>query len=141
MNRYVKYIDLGVQTLCVLLATITLLNRVIGPVPASEPIDWRVGIFFAQMILGPWQMLSSGISIFSWSPLRRLKIIHFVSALVYLALLGIIFSLDGVSEIPWDNLMMAIPAWILALYYYFLSWCWVIRANTRHKGFLPHLGF
>jgi hypothetical protein len=139
MNRYMKYVDLGVQMLCILMALIALAKGLIAK--DVDPRHWPLLVLFAQAILGPWQMLSSGISIFTWAPLRRLKIIHFVSALVYLASLAILFAFDSVDNASWSQWLITIPAWILALYYHFLSWCWVIRANSRHGGFLPHLGF
>lgn len=139
MNRFVKYVDLIVQTLCIGLAVLLLLTALMGHDPADT--DWAMSVLYAQMILGPWQMLSSGISIFTWAPLRRMKIIHFVIAVGYILSLMLLSSLEAVRSETFLNWFITIPAWILALYYYFLTWCWVTRANTRHGSFLPHLGF
>lgn len=139
MNLFLKYIDLVVQTLCIVLAASLLFSAFMGRHP--DDAGWGMSILYAQMVIGPWQMISSGISIVTRAALWRMKIIHFAIALTYILSLIYLFSSDPIGQEIFMNWFLTVPAWILAFYYYFLTWVWVIRANTRQGGFLPHLGF
>lgn len=131
-----KYIDLAVQTLLILLAIAVLIagyeNNGIGAVLA------------VQLLIGPWQFLGSAIAIAARAPFRSARRIHLVSATAYLVVLLIAANMDSkIIDIPAALSLPAliIPAWALAVYYYQITWRWVLQKQTRRSSFLPNINF
>jgi hypothetical protein len=123
-----KYIDFIGQT--VLLVATLILAVVFG----------GSGILIGQFFLGVMQMISSVISVITDAPLRKKKIIHLISALIYLAVLALIFTNSIFAQSSISVVMMMVPAWILAVYYYSITWSWAFSDTSRSK-FLPNISF
>jgi hypothetical protein len=98
------------------------------------------GILIGQLFLGAMQMLSSAVSILTHAPFRKKKLIHMISALIYLASLALIFASKIFAQTPIAVILMMIPAWVLALYYYTITWNWALSETNRSK-FLPNISF
>jgi hypothetical protein len=106
-------------------------------------------LLYAQMLLGPWQMLSGLISILIKSTGYRQKRIHFVVSIIYLAVLGLGIWSGEQGYLPLNrNLLetlamlgLTIPAWILGTYYYVLTWRTVFPGYKKTSSFLPHINF
>lgn len=138
MRLYWKYIDLVVQSLCIGVASFVVVAVIIGS--RSREGDWPLVILSIQLILGPWQLIGSLIAVFRGTRSQKLKSIHLIASLLYLAILIPLFQLGFVSKstaLPF----ITVPAWILAFGYYTITWREVLKKSERGKGFLPHLGF
>lgn len=98
------------------------------------------GILVGQFLLGIWQLLSSIISVLTDAPFRKKKIIHLVSSILYLAALTIIYSQSIFASTPIAVVLMMVPAWILAIYYFSITWTWTL-ADTKKSKFLPNISF
>jgi len=125
-----KYIDFGIQTIIFIFALgllgITIANR-----------ESLMAILYAQLLLGPWQLLSSLISVCSRSDFHKEKRIHLFTSIGYLIVL---FSdPDLPSELV--AYLYTIPAWLLAIYYYYLTYQWAFRLQKSNGGFLRHINF
>ena len=134
-----KKFDFIVQTLIVLVALILILTGVIAQreVPLFQ-------LMCLQLLIGPWQYISSLIT---WiknlghppSLYKKLIAVHLAVASLYLLITILITGYlgDGFYQV-W---MIVIP-WLLALFYYTLSFLSVRRHHKydSHKGsFLPHI--
>lgn len=136
--RLWKYIDLVVQSLCILAALSIVVFVAIESNPHDR--DWRLVILFIQLIIGPWQLIGSLVSVFLKTKFRRLKSVHLLASLLYLAVLIPLFQADFMNEHT-RLLFATVPAWVLAIGYYSITWRGVLKRSERGKGFLPHLGF
>ena len=131
--------DLIIQTLMILAALILILSGIIArqEVPLLQ-------VMCLQLLIGPWQYISSLIN---WiinlghppSLYKRLIAVHLTTASLYLLTTILITGYlgDGFYQV-W---MIIIP-WLLALFYYILSFLSVRRHHKydSHKGgFLPHI--
>jgi hypothetical protein len=130
--KYIKYIDFGMQTL-VMVAGVGYVICSIGDV------DFLLAVLCVQFILGSWQMLSSFLSVVTRAPLWKLKLFHFLIAICYLALLTLVVNSIS-AETTTYKLIFIIPAWLLASFYYALTWRWALT-NTKRGSFLPNLSF
>jgi len=132
-----RYVDFAIQT-SILLLTISLLAVSYGE------HDWLLAVLYAQMALGPWQYISSLISVLARAPFFKQKRIHLIVSTVYLLLLylGAQENLHGIN-FPGEFILPAltIPAWILGLYYFSITWRWTFLTTKRRSSFLPHLNF
>lgn len=123
-----KYVDFIGQSL-LLVATLVLAVAFGGS-----------GILLGQLFLGAMQMVSSFISVVTNTPFRKKKMIHLVSAFIYLASLALIFINNFFAQESFAAIAMMIPAWILAFYYYAITWTWALSQTNRSK-FLPNISF
>ena len=123
-----KYIDFIGQTV-LLMATLILAVAFGGS-----------GILIVQFFLGAMQMLSSFISVITDVPFRKKKLIHLLSALIYLAILVFIFTNKVFDQSSIAIIVMMLPAWALAFYYYAITWTWALSGTNRSK-FLPNISF
>jgi hypothetical protein len=123
-----KYIDFIGQAL-LLVATLVL-----------TAVFFGTGILLGQFLLGMWQLLSSFISVLTNAPFRKKKLIHLVSSCIYLAGLAIIYSNKIFASSAAAVVLMMVPAWILALYYFSITWTWAL-AETKKSKFLPNISF
>lgn len=121
-----KYIDLSIQTLIMLFA----LGLLIISVGGNEGIEV---LLYAQLFLGPWQLLSSLVSIIARSPFYVNKRIHFFASILYL----IFLYAYGMQSI----MLLIIPSWTLGLLYYVLTWKWILIQTKKRGSFLPNLSF
>lgn len=107
----------------------------------SDP-QWPVYILLGQLLLGPWQLISSAVSVISKTPFSRQKRLHLKLSLVYLFLLfAFVFSNCCTWPAFAIKLFATIPAWSLGLYYYTLTWKWVLPRRRNRGKFLPNLSF
>ena len=123
-----KYIDFIGQSL-LLLTTLVLTFVFFG-----------TGILVGQFLLGGWQMLSSSISLLTDAPLRRKKAIHFVCAAIYLTFFFTIGEIRIFQTSTMAAALLMLPAWIMALYYFSITWAWAF-ADTKRSKFLPNISF
>lgn len=123
-----KYIDFIGQALLLLTALVLTF------------VFFGTGILIGQFLLGGWQMLSSAISVVSNAPLRKKKVIHLVASILYLTLLAIIYANSWWSTNAIAFVVLMAPSWILAIYYFSVTWAWAFAQKTRSK-FLPNISF
>ena len=123
-----KYIDFIGQAL-LLVATLVLAMMFLG-----------TGILVGQFLIGVWQMLSSSISLLTDAPFRRQKTIHFISAILYLAVLVLIVTSRAYASSLIAGIVLMVPAWVLAIYYFSITWRWAFVEKRKSK-FLPNISF
>jgi hypothetical protein len=129
--KLIKYADLTIQSLLVILALVFLINSF-----WSSDV-WMILVI--QLFVGVYQMISGFTSIvFSWSDLPRKKVFHFAIAIVYLVSLAVMKNLPLNGRFL--QLYLFVPPWILAIYYYVISFNIKFFKRKRSK-FLPNLGF
>ena len=131
--------DFIIQTLMILTALILTLA---GIITQKEVLLFQ--LLCLQLLIGPWQYISSLIALIinrkhPPSLYSKLIAVHFATASLYLLITILItgYLSDGFYQM-W---IMAIP-WLLALFYYILSFLSVRRHHKydSHKGgFLPHI--
>jgi hypothetical protein len=126
-----KYVDLTIQTLLFIFAIVLLI------LSFGEGTEWYFVVLYAQMLLGPWQLLGSLASILLKTRHYRLKIVHQVLSWIVLLVLYSMGRSSG--DMPHPAFLIVVP-WMLAFYYYFITWNEVVGNQTRGK-FLPHLSF
>lgn len=134
-----KYIDFTIQS-----AIFTLGLGWIITMGITSNTDWLAGVLFLQMLLGPWQFTSSVISVLARGPYFKAKLIHLVVSTIYLLSLWVMLDMNKkLIEIPGNifQLFMIGPPWILAIYYYRITWKWVLQKRTGGGKFLPHINF
>jgi hypothetical protein len=132
-----KYIDFGIQTL---LLALFLVASIIG-IFESEAIGAVIlAAMYVAMFLGPWQMLSSFLSIVLKSQYHKLKRIHFFSSLLYFILLSFFIQLKPDFPDWLISILSVIPVVALALFYYSLTWRWMFHTESR-SSFLPNTNF
>ena len=127
-----RYIDLIVQT-------ILIVGGITWAIVELALSDSMFPILVTQFCLGIWQMFSCFISIIFQGTVWRSKARYFVAALLYLALLAILFTSDVLDSAVMTGVLLIVPAWLLAFYYYFLTWKSVLP--QKRGGFLPNLSF
>ena len=110
---------------------------------------WLMILLWAQMYLGPWQMLSCLVSILIKGKGHAQKRIHFVISILYLTILALGLWGGSQGALPFSDetlriagiLALTIPSWILGTYYYMLTWRIVFPNYKKHSSFLPHTNF
>jgi hypothetical protein len=129
--KNLKYLDFGIQTLS-LGAAAWFLIEAIGDTQAIGVI------FLIQLILGIWQLLSSALTLtFSRNRFKRL---HFDISVVYLVILFVL-SIAQFHSGYLFGVFLIVPPWLLAIYYYVLTWLEVFPRYSRRSSFLPHINF
>jgi hypothetical protein len=115
-----KIADVTIQTLFIVAAAISLFNRI------------GISFYYAQFFLGVWQMAGSLISSVFRRRYYQIKRWHFVIAVIYVLTL-----MYGDVTTIW---LWIVPAWLLALFYYTITWLTMIPSKKR-SSFLPNLSF
>jgi hypothetical protein len=98
--------------------------------------ETAVFILIVQVVLGVWQMTGCLLSLIFRGSLFRKKLIHFITASVYLGTFSIIEM--NPAYVIW---YLTLPAWALGIYYYIISYKGTIGVNRDRGGFLPNLSF
>jgi hypothetical protein len=130
-----KYLDLAIQTIIFIFGIVMLL------VSWGEA-DWPFAILYAQALLGPWQMISSIVSVIAKAPLYKKKKLHLLLAAIYLMVLYVCGNMSFVSiSGRFFSLLLTVPAWALAIFYFILTWKWVFPRIRKGGNFLPNLSF
>lgn len=135
--RILNIIDLVGQTLLLGGALVVAVGMVvIGDAEAATLM-----LFFGAMYLGPWQMVSSVITLIARGLYFRLRLIHFVSALAYLGVLagaaGLLSSIDPSGALGYT---LAVVAYIipggLAVFYYYITYMTFKAARERSRALI-----
>jgi hypothetical protein len=100
--------------------------------------EYLVPFMICQFLIGLWQYGGSLIAFFFKSAAYRKRYIQVSSC--YLLSLAIIFALRFPSPI-FNLLYLILPAWILAIYYYKLTWQSAFINGHNESKFLPHTNF
>jgi len=133
-----RYIDFTIQTL-IMLFGIFILTASWG-----EP-GWPSPIVVAQMFLGPWQVLSSVVGVAARSAAHKAKRIHLIASGLYFLVMVFANGMASTLNYEWsDTVIMSyliIPPWILALYYYSITWRIAFPSHKKNSSFLPHINF
>ncbi|MBA4055133.1 MAG: hypothetical protein C0490_10500 [Marivirga sp.] len=125
-----KYFDFSVQTILISLTIIVLITSQSGLVPA---------ILTMQILVGSWQILSALFLVISMARFQRLRMIHLLTSVIYLAILpGIMMT--NLSPGLMTFLFM-VPAWCLAMFYYIITAITLFKRPYGKGSFLPHLSF
>lgn len=129
-----KYIDFGIQTLIFGFALVLLATT------WSES-DWPLSVLFAQLFMGPWQFFSSLVSVITRTELYREKQIHLFTSIGYLMVL--VLGANAGQSVPKEFVLFfaTVPAWLLAIYYYYLTYRWAFHFQNSNAGFLRHINF
>ena len=127
-----KKLDFFIQTLLILAAIVALV---------MTAMDKGNFLFFlmVQFVVGCWQMASSLLSVIFRGSLFKQKLWHFTIAIVYLFSLVLVDQYSSHAML-W-SLYVTIPAWMLGVYYYGLSWKAAMRTKSDKGNFLPNLSF
>jgi len=127
-----KYVDFSVQSILFVAVLVILLFNLGGS-------DTLLLVLSMQLVIGPWQLLSSLISVGLRAGKYKLKVIHLIISGVYLASL----FLWPFGEFPKTTMkfIFMVPAWSLAVYYYILTILSTFKTSARQSSFLPHTSF
>lgn len=126
-----KYADFVAQSLMVVAVVIIIVaNAGENPVPSMLSM---------QLVVGAWQLLSSLISVGLRMKLHELKTLHLVLSGIYVSILLIV----PFPELPRtvSLIILMVPAWTLAVYYYAITCFVAFQKNYRQSSFLPHTSF
>lgn len=104
----------------------------------------------AMLCLGWWQMVSALLMLVIGTPNKKLRLVHFFTAIGYLVLVVVeskYLDLDSIHliflnhfiQLLWITLLYATPV-ILAFLYYYVTWRLVFPTKPSGK-FLPHISF
>jgi hypothetical protein len=127
-----KHLDFFIQTMLILLGLFLLLFSI---------NDGGVLILFAQLFLGPWQLISACCYIRFRTVLQKGRMLHLAISCLYLAILFIAFRESFYLTKTFDLLIIIIPSWILAICYYIITWRITFPNTKKRSSFLPHLNF
>ena len=127
-----KYIDFSVQTLLFVAVLVILIGRLGGS-------DTLLLVLWMQLLIGPWQVLSSVISVGVRARMYKPKTIHLIISALYLTVL-FSFPLSMYSPVL-ARIIFMVPAWILAIYYFVLTCLATFQRRGRQSSFLPHTSF
>jgi hypothetical protein len=134
-KQYMRYVDFVFQTLMIITGIVVLVLTYLDP-------NWPAAIFWIQLILGPWQVMSSLISIISESFSNKEKKLYLILSSCYL--LGVYISFNSTLAFfsgTMLTVLLTLPAWTLAFYYYFITWKYTFPRKRKRGSFLPNLGF
>jgi hypothetical protein len=120
-----RYIDFMAQTLFILFGIWLLIYGWNIPYP----------VVLAQLLLGPWQVISCFIGLASSDKARKQRYIYFIVTTVYLIVLGAAVFIQlvtsyGVSDFV-IRFYLTLPPWILAFYYYLITWRIAFPADKK----------
>jgi hypothetical protein len=125
-----RYIDLLAQTILMLLgvtfAIVALYN------------GNTAGLLLVQLIVGVWQLTSCFFSLLFYTRRdNRSRHLHLASSLIVIILLIIVSQI----HVGLANVLLLGPPWILAIYYYSITWRIVFPRYKNQSKFLPHISF
>lgn len=102
----------------------------------------------AMFCLGWWQMIAALILLVFKAPNRKQRLIHFLTAVVYLAVLSIGARLSNSMTVANGSYfvralvmtLVFVPPLLLAVFYYTITWRWMFPRHSTGR-FLPHTSF
>ncbi|HEY3402127.1 MAG TPA: hypothetical protein VGK59_02005 [Ohtaekwangia sp.] len=96
-----------------------------------------------QFVIGFWQYVGGIAWLIAYRQVRSRQI-HMIAATLYLIILFVGMQYP-VQTIPGKDLLLGIflfiPPWVLALYYYAITWKSVFPKTGKQSKFLPHISF
>lgn len=115
----IRFIDLTGQTLFILLGIWCLVYH-------WGATGWPFQLLIVQLLLGPWQMVSCLAGLFSEDSNTKLQWTQLALVVVYFVVLAAAICIapwirNGYSDAMAAVYMVVIP-WILAIYYYKVTW-------------------
>lgn len=126
-----RYFDLIGQTLIILVfGTMAVCLAIQNEAP-------MYAILYGALFLGPWQMFSCFIALVTRMPFFRPRLIHFVTAAIFLLLMVPLAQYSSAS-ISVGAIIVDVPA-ILAWFYYYITWRWVLIPKRKTGKFLPNV--
>jgi len=133
-----RYIDFTVQTLLILLGIfLLLLNMSYG--------EWPFSLLIVQMFLGPWQVFSSISGVVARGAAHKAKRFHLVASVLYFLVMVFANGIASTLGYQWSDATimsyLIIPPWILALFYYRITWRIAFPNYKKNSNFLPHINF
>ena len=114
-----RIIDVTVQSILLLTAVVGLFGEL-------------ALVLYAQLFIGIWQMTGLVFSITRRRPHYKIK-----RWLLFIATIYLLVLMSGKIHSLW---LWTLPAWILALFYYTITWLTMIPSKKR-SSFLPNLSF
>ena len=143
-SRLIKRIDLLGQTLILCFIPLGLIFIIFS----KEYESTLIVIAAAQFCMGVWQMSSSFLSVIFRGQAFQHKVKHFLLSIIYLVFFGLFVTLyrlganeGGVFALIFGGLYFFVPPWLLAIYYYRVSWRLVFPNHVSRSKFLPHINF
>lgn len=134
----IRYIDYTLQTLLFLAAIATLVTAAFAP-------DTIAVIMIVQFFMGIWQVLSCVFSLILYPNQNNSRRNHIVMAALYVLSLFVFPALlnHDLSIFPeWLIIVYAtVPAWSLALYYYWITFTHTFPNRIKRGSFLPNISF
>ncbi len=100
-------------------------------------------VMLIQLILGPWQLGSSVYGVSLKKKALKQKQIHLALAFTYLVglFIGMYLRIAETWEVVPILLSVVVLPWMLAIYYYIITWRNTFPATTSGTKFLPHVSF
>lgn len=140
--KYLKTLDFAGQTF--IFGTFIIGSVWIGLAEQSWN-SFGLTTAFAMLCLGWWQMISAFIMLVIKAPFRKQRLVHFITALIYLGVLGLgakyIEMDESASTIKLIGVIIMIGTPIaLGIFYYIITWQWMFPQHSTGK-FLPHTSF
>jgi hypothetical protein len=125
-----KYIDLFVQTILILLA--------IPFAVAATGTQGLINFLVVQFFVGVWQVTSCFLSLVV-HPKRdnRTKHAHLMLSFTLILMMIIAAHIHTGTA----KFLLLGPPWILAVFYYSISWRNVFPRQKNRSKFLPHISF
>lgn len=137
-NFMIRYIDFTLQTLLFMAALATLITAAFAP-------DTLVVVMIVQFFIGVWQVLSCVFSMIAYSNQNNNRRNHILIAALYVLSLFVFPALvnHDLSIFPeWVIIVYAtVPAWSLALYYYWITITGTFPNRIKRGNFLPNISF
>lgn len=134
----IRYIDFTLQTLLFLAALVTLITAAFAP-------DTIAVVMIVQFFMGVWQVLSCVFSLVAYPNQNNNRRNHIVTAALYVLSLFAFPALlnHDLNVIPeWLVIVYAtVPAWSLALYYYWITFTRTFPNRIKRGSFLPNISF
>lgn len=134
----IRYIDFTFQTLLFMAAIATLVTAAFAP-------DTIAVIMIVQFFMGIWQVLSCVLSLILYPNQNNSRRNHIVMAALYVLSLFVFPALlnHDLSIFPeWLIIVYAtVPAWSLALYYYWITFTHTFPNRIKRGSFLPNISF
>lgn len=138
-NFMIRYIDFSLQTLLFMASIVILVTAAFAP-------DTIGVIMIIQFFMGVWQVLSCVFSLIVYPHQNNSRRNHIVAAGLYMLSLFVFPALlnhHHVNIIPQWLIFsyFTVPAWGLALYYYWITFTGAFPNRIKRGSFLPNISF
>lgn len=100
--------------------------------------DCLAVLLLTQIVMATIQLVASVFSLLTKAGRHSVRS-YLLGVGLYIAVLLLIFSINDVPE-HWKTILLTVPAWSLAIYYYYISWK-TVTVRKPQSRFLPHINF